>query len=187
MPYNTNVIKNNKDKVIELEIDIGLRNDMVRTTRDRIIDNLEATKRFLDLIEERYDHICAGLFTYAVEEYGKILFLTSLSPSSPNNKIKVPYTHKNQGFLDHEHKFNLALNDKDLPSSCKVLFEGGFTDTGFTKTGFTHDTLPNFDARMSVFYTDFDKENGYNSILIPPLTKRDLLVKAVGDFLEFIL
>jgi hypothetical protein len=184
MPYITNIIK--KSKVVGLEIDIGLRNDMVRFIRDRIINNLQATKRFLELNVKDYDDICAGLYTYAVEEYGKILFLNRLSPSPPNNnKIKVHYTHDNHGFLDHDHKFNLALKDKALPDSCKVLREGGFTDTGFLSSGFITDTPANMKARMSVFYADFDQNDNYNSILKPLEVNRDLLVRAVDDFLEF--
>ena len=41
-------------------------------------------------------------------------------------------------------------------------------------------------TRMSVFYADFDENNNYNSILKPLEFKRDLLVKAVDDFLRFI-
>jgi hypothetical protein len=67
-----------------------------------------------------------------------------------------------------------------------VLSEGGFTSTGFTPTGFTHDTPADFEARMSVFYADFNKEDNYNSILEPPKVNRDLLVNAVNDFLVFI-
>ena len=87
MPYNTFITKKNDDgRVVEFGIDIGLRDDMVCFIQKRIIHNLEATKRFLELEEEKYDDICAGIYTYAVEEYGKILFLNCLSLSSSNNK-----------------------------------------------------------------------------------------------------
>jgi hypothetical protein len=38
---------------------------------------------------------------------------------------------------------------------------------------------------MSVFYADFDKNNRYNSILKPPQVGRDLLIKTLDEFLEF--
>ena len=184
MPYITNITKKTKKgKVLEFEIDIGLRDDMIRFIRERIIHNLEATKRFLELKEEDYNDICAGIYTYAVEEYGKFLFLNGFSPMPPNNKITIHYTDDNQGFLDHKHKFKLALDA--LPDSCKVLRGGGFTDTGFTQTGFTHDTVADFEARKSIFYVDFNKDDKYSSILIPPEVKRDLLVKTLDDFLVF--
>lgn len=86
MPYNT-IITNttSKGKVLEFEIDVGLRDEMICFIQRRIIHNLEATKRFLEL-GENYKDICGGIYTYAVEEYGKILFLNCLSLSSSNNK-----------------------------------------------------------------------------------------------------
>lgn len=184
MPYVTNITKTtNKGKVLEFEIDVGLRDDMRRSIRDRIIHNLEATKRFLELGED-YKDICAGIYTYAVEEYGKILFLSGLSPLSPNNQIAINYTDEKQGFLNHRHKIDLALNV--LPHSCKLLSEGGFTESGFTQTGFTHDITADFEARKSIFFVDFNKDDKYSSIVIPPEVNRDLLIMAVDEFLKFI-
>ena len=110
-PYNTIITKKNDGgRVVEFGIDIGLRNEMVCSIRDRIIHNLGATKRLLELGED-YKDICAGIITYAIEEYGKILFLNNLSPFPPpnNNRVRVPYTSDNNGSLDHYHKFDLAL------------------------------------------------------------------------------
>jgi hypothetical protein len=185
MLYKTIITRTTKKgKVLEFEIETGDRDDMRCFIKNNIIHNLEAIKRFLELNEEKYDDICAGVYTYAVEEYGKFLYLSSLSPRPPNNKIAIQYTDNNGGFLDHRHKFELALNA--LPDCCKVLFEGGFTDSGFTKTGFTHDTVADFEARKSIFYADFDKENNFASKLEPSLFKRELLVKAVDEFLKII-
>jgi hypothetical protein len=186
MSNNTNVIR--RSRVVGLEIEIALRDEMVRFIQQRIIINLEATQQFLGLNVTRFDEICAGIYTYAIEEYGKILYLRNLNPLPPpnNNRVRVRYTNDNHGFLDHTHKFELSLNDNALPSSCKVLRQGGFTTTGFTSTGFVTDTPANFEARMSIFYTDFDEHMNYNSILPPQQVDRNLLVQAVDDFLQFI-
>ena len=85
MSYNTNVIWG---RVVALEIEIALRDEMVRFIQQRIITNLEALQRFLGLNENRFDEICAGIYTYAVEEYGKIRFLRDLNPLSPPNNNK---------------------------------------------------------------------------------------------------
>jgi hypothetical protein len=115
MAYNTKPIKN--CKLVGLEINVGLRDETRRFIQERIIHNLEATKRLSELGED-YKDICAGVYTYAVEEYGKILFLNNLNPTPENNnKIKVRYTHDKKAFRDHNHKSNLALNDKDIPFS----------------------------------------------------------------------
>jgi hypothetical protein len=148
MPYNTIITKTKKGKVSEFEIETGLRDDMMRSIKERIIHNLEATKRFLELGED-YKDICAGVYTYAVEEYGKFLYLSRLTPIHPNNKIPINYTDGNQGFLNHRYKIGLALDV--LPDCCKLLSEGGFTDTGFTQSGFTHNITADFEARKSIF------------------------------------
>ena len=185
MPYNKTIIETKKGKVREFGIDIGLRNEMVCRIRDRIIHNLGATKRLLELGED-YKDICAGIITYAIEEYGKILFLNRLSPLLPpnNNRLKVPYRNDNEGFLDHYHKFDLALYDNALPYSCKVLYPGGLTFTGFLPSGFITDTPADFLARKSIFYAVFYKKDNYNSILPPLQVDRGLLVDA-EEFSKF--
>ncbi len=183
MRYNTKITKTKKGKVLEFEIEVGLRDEMRRTIRESIIRNLEATKRFLQL-EEDYKSICAGIYTYAVEEYGKILFLNDLRPTSTNPNLPIQYTTAGQGFLNHRHKIGLAWDA--LPDSCKLLSEGGFTDTGFTKSGFTHDTPAKLETRLSIFFVDFDEDDKFCSIETPPEVNRELLIKAVDDFLRHI-
>ena len=74
MRFNTIITKTTNDgKVERFEIEVGLRDEMRRIIRDRIIQNLEATKRFLQLGED-YKDICAGIYTYAVEEYERFYF-----------------------------------------------------------------------------------------------------------------
>jgi hypothetical protein len=184
MRFNTIITKTTNDgKVERFEIEVGLRDEMRRIIRDRIIQNLEATKRFLQLGED-YKDICAGIYTYAVEEYGKILFLNDLSPTSTNPNLPIQYKATGQGFLNHRHKIDLAWDA--LPDSCKLLSEGGFTDTGFTQSGFTHDTPAKLETRLSIFFVDFNKEDNFCSPMTPPQVRMDLLVTAVDDFLKFI-
>jgi hypothetical protein len=75
------IVKVDEDGMNQLAITPELRDEMVRFIKKRIIRNLEASKRFLELKDEDYNDICAGLHTYAVEEYGKMLFLERLNPS----------------------------------------------------------------------------------------------------------
>lgn len=187
MLYDTVV---EKDCTVEcLYLDERLRDEMRRFIKERIIQNLEATKRLLELGEDHID-TCVGIYTYAIEEYGKILFLNGLRPTAEkNNKLRVRYAHRNNGFRDHEHKFNLALNDKYLPASCKVLLEdGGLTASGFEASGFITETRtrPDMKTRMSVFYADFDENDNYKSILKSPEVKRKLFVTAIDAFLQHI-
>jgi hypothetical protein len=163
----------------DLEITIKLRNAMMSSIQKSIIRNLQAIKEFLKI--QGYEDVCAGLYTFAVEEYGKILFLQSCTVTT-NNTIKFHYRRDGRkGFLNHDEKFTRALNDKQLPDACKKLSEGGFTSSGFTPTGFITDTPADFEARMALFYADF--KDG-NSILEPPRVNRQLLENAVDEFLN---
>jgi hypothetical protein len=149
MAYNTNPLED--CKLVGLEIDVGLRNEMRRFIQERIIHDLEATKRLLEFGED-YKDICGEIYTYAVEKYGKILFLSSLGPEAPNNnKVEVRYTHDKKAFFDHNHKFSLALNDKDLPESCKWLRQD-FDPRDFKPDDYDIGLNPDFEARMSIFY-----------------------------------
>jgi hypothetical protein len=168
----------------EVEITSDLRDEMVRFIQKRIIRSLKATKQFLQL--QDHDDICAGLYTYAVEEYGKILFLTSF-PASTGNKIKFPYrayksSGKWYGFLAHDEKFSRILEDKDFPVSSKLLSKGDFVPEDFVLGDFYMGLIADMKARMALFYADFKDEN---SILDPPLIDRSILEKAVNEFLEF--
>ena len=90
--------------VDHFEIEVNLRDRMVLHIPNSIIRNLGAIKKFLQI--PGYKDICAGIYTYAMEEYGKILYLKSLSPSSTgSNKIKLHYKRR---FLSHHANFPLA-------------------------------------------------------------------------------
>ncbi len=171
-----------------LEIDLELRDQMVLHIQNRIITNLEAIKKFLQI--PGYEDICAGIYTYAVEEYGKILYLKSfcLSPAD-SNTIKFPYKMKGKkkgdtGFLNHPRKFKLAL--RQLPGTVRTLVQegGGFFSSGFLPSGFISEKriIADFEARKAIFFADFTQDR--KSIETPPKVDRTSLEKAVDDFLS---
>jgi hypothetical protein len=138
--------------VKELEIEVELRDRMVSHIQSSIVRNLEAIKKFL-LQTPGYEDICAGIYTYAVEEYGKALYLKGLSSpssspdssSSSNNNNTINLQYKG-AFLHHPTKFRQALDV--LPDTCKRLYEGGSsTSTSFSFGSFTTDLIANFEAR----------------------------------------
>jgi hypothetical protein len=170
----------NSHPVACVTITTALRDEMMSTIRMRIIHNLEGIKEFLKI--PGYEDVCAGLYTYAIEEYGKILFLKSF-PASAANDITFPYRRDGaKGFLNHHEKFPRALDDKQLPDSCKVLREGDFSAQDFDSDDFNTEITADFDARMALFYADFKDQN---STLEPPPVDGSLLKKAVDDFLTF--
>ena len=92
------VIKDNNGNIeASLTITTALRDQMTSSIQKRIIHNLEATKELLKI--QGYEKVCAGLYSYAIEEYGKILFLKSF-PVSATNEFTFPYRRdRGKGFL----------------------------------------------------------------------------------------
>ena len=163
--------------VDDLEIDVELRDKMVSYIQNRIIHNLEAIQKFLQI--PGYEEVCAGLYTYTVEEFGKILYLKSLTPSPPdNNKINLKYKRH---FLNHHVKFPLAL--KELPDTCKILREGDYISEDYVSDDDITDLIADFEARKRVFFADF-KRDTKTSIEEPPKVTKAILEKAVEKFLS---
>jgi hypothetical protein len=75
-----------------------------------------------------------------------------------------------------------ALNDNQLPASCKLLREGDFAGVDFSSEDFVTEITADFEARMALFYADFRDRN---SILETPGVDRPVLQNAVDNFLTF--
>jgi hypothetical protein len=184
--YNFFVITDNNDSPLPyLTITTALRDEMTSTLQKRIIHNLEETKELLK--SEVYERACAGLLTYAIEEYGKILFLKSFSVSA-DDKITFPYRSyksngKYYGFLAHDEKFLRVLND---PNFSKLLYDEDFANEVFVKGDFVTELVADLKARLALFFADFEKNNSTISIMKPPLADRPLLQEEVDGFLIFI-
>jgi hypothetical protein len=184
------MIKDENDYPVEsLTITTLLRDERVSCIQKRIIHNLEAIKQLLKV--QGYEDVCAGLYTYALEEYGKILFLKDSQHILPENSNKIKFRYKlkknksdkkSYGFLAHDDKFSRMLKDKYLLNSCKVLSKGGFEPNDFVLGDVEMGLIADMEARMALFFADFKDKN---SILDPPQVERSLLVKNVDDFLSF--
>jgi hypothetical protein len=139
--------------VDDLEIDVELRDKMVSHIQNRIIHNLEAIQKFLQI--PGYEEVCAGLYTYTVEEFGKILYLKSfcVSPAG-SNKIEFPYKmkggKKGTGFLNHYKKFDLALDV--LPDTCKILREGDYSSDDYDSDDYVTEDIADFEERKRVIF-----------------------------------
>ncbi len=112
-----------------------------------------------------------GLFTFAVEEYGKAVFLSKLRRKGQNRIVPHSLFH---GKRSHQIKFEEAI--KVLPTECTNLGLGvrieassGMTRTykvagedwisvmaGTTGLFSTIGSTVNFDVRMETFYVDWD-------------------------------
>lgn len=100
--------KNGIHPVKSLTITTELRNEMIATIQKRIIHNLEAIKQLLKV--QGYEDVCGALYTYSLEEYGKILFLRDIKPIPPDNKkVKFRYRPKTNNELLHIMKTQVFI------------------------------------------------------------------------------
>ena len=106
-----------------------ITSDQMNQTQKKIRGNVSSMLDFLNqcLVEpntelsEVYINEMYSIFANAIEEYGKLVYMKSLTLDS-ENKYEVNYRHK---FRDHTTKYHLALTE--LPKSINDLFEAGFT------------------------------------------------------------
>ena len=167
----TNPLKDSKNRWVKyLIITEDLRNKTIEITLQRILKLLDSAQILLD--NGGKVTICAGLYTYAVEEYGKIVLLRK--SRKINGHVRLKYK---QGFRDHNTKFRLAV--KKLPNECKTLRIGPFEPNIFDPTIFDAETvIVDFKSRMSVFYTNF-LESGVNIESVPLVSEQRLKIAIV--------
>jgi AbiV family abortive infection protein len=153
-------------------------------------ESLKGAIRLLDtcqiiLSNNGNKEVCAGLYTYALEEYGKYLMLKQYSPI--NQQVAINY---GQIFRDtrHENKFKVAINDlKQQAVECTILAKGLFDPAIFDPKIFN--TRPpvdvDFQARMRIFYCDLDDPK--QSIRAIPKVDMVHLVKAIKRLRDIVL
>src|ERR671911_2822053 len=112
--FYTMLKDSNRRKPSQIEISEDVRKQMMEFVRDGILRKINAVRHMQTIDKE----IAAGLYVYAVEEFGKLLLLRDTQ--SLNGKRKVKY---DKGFLDHCRKFTKAFDDfqKNGLDACKVL------------------------------------------------------------------
>jgi len=123
--------------------------DATRTLLNDIDEDEDENEYFSTTINTGYPTIAAGLYTFAVEEYGKYLYLKSLEPI--DEKYHIDYSNE---FTNHNKKFERALSN--LPDECKLVNLGEGKDTEFDEPDFHDDIIANFETRLRIFYSDFD-------------------------------
>ena len=146
-----------------------ITSDQMNQTQKKIRGNVSSMLDFLNqcLVEpntelsEVYINEMYSIFANAIEEYGKLVYMKSLTLDS-ENKYEVNYRHK---FRDHTTKYHLALTE--LPKSINDLFEAGFTK------------MP-----MNILNVDLDKEG--NPTWIAFDVDVNTLRKCVMDFRDHV-
>jgi len=133
----------------------------------------ENMKENIDVLFEQ-PHVAAGLYLFAIEEYGKALILEDYKDS--NGKIEVKYRDE---FRNHNKKFEKAISV--LPEKCKVLYKGSF-GRGFGK-GFDIDEFASLENRMSIFYSDLNEKGNVNVL---PQVDAEKLQDCLNEFIKIV-
>jgi AbiV family abortive infection protein len=118
--------------------------------------------------------ICAGLYTYAVEEYGKLILLTGYIPK--NAKVDID-SNLFSGKKSHDLKFEAAL--KRLPDECKNIGVSIWAKGMWPKGMWPDESsvVADFESRLAIFYCDL---NASKKVIKPvPLVGRKSLETAI--------
>jgi AbiV family abortive infection protein len=156
-----------------MEISEELWNNLKKNTLSGVLRLLESAQKLLKNDGEAA--ICAGLYTYAVEEYGKLLMLSNCSIA--NGKVDIDEKALFGGHGSHNLKFKAAI--AKLPDECKHIGADLWVP-GIWKKGVWKDSssvVADFNSRMAIFYCGLDKsKKAINSV---PLVSERNLEKAI--------
>ena len=163
-------------KLPNAEIPENLCKEMMRHIRDGIHRKIRAVRDIQTIDKE----IAAGLYVYAVEEFGKLLLLRDTQ--SLNGKRKVKY---DKGFLDHCRKFTKAFDyfQKNGLDACKVLALDFEINDAVLNDVYIR-LLANTEARLTIFYSDFSHDNNQNIIIEKPPAVDLSILRTATDQLE---
>lgn len=168
---------NQKGKWVDyLEITEELWQKCIEETLHGIWTLLDSAERLLESGGD--EAICAGLYTFAVEEYGKLLLLRQYNPS--DGKVKIEFRDI---FRGHDKKFRKAI--ENLPRECKTLYSPWKLKDWHSKDIWhSKDVIADLEARKSVFYCDF-VDSG-DAIKPVPAVEDTLLRKAIVSFRKLV-
>lgn len=149
--------------------------------KNGIIKKLSAAKQNIEIDKE----IAAGIYIYALEEFGKLLLLKE--SQSVDGKYIIKYRGE---FVDHSAKFSKAsdyLQDNGYGECIVLNDEGCYTSKSYSWKSFTIWLLAQTEARLGIFYVDFiESENDKYDILKIPKVDPDKLNNAITKLEEVI-
>jgi hypothetical protein len=149
----------------EIHISKETWNEAKQLIKNGIIKKLFAAKQNMDIDTE----IAAGIYIYALEEFGKLLLLKE--SQTIDGKYIIKYR---DGFRSHDFKLNKAFDylQNDGYGKCIILNDdGAFTPDAFSSRSFTIGLLAQTEARLGIFYVDFIKSenDNYEILKVPPV------------------
>ena len=175
-------LRDQNDKwVLQLTISEELWKKTQIATKSNVISLLISARALVTTIKSPADHpnsmaqVCAGLYTYALEEYGKLLYLLECKPE--NGEVVIEYRRK---FRNHDFKIEKAASV--LPQECLRMHTGAFLPGPGNFKGGTGNFDVHIDAdlatRLLIFHTDF-RDDGM-VVESPPTVDVPLLDNAIS-------
>ena len=162
-----------KHKIIDIEEDLWKQS--IKNTYDGIVKKLQSARKLLEFDKD----ISAGLYTYAMEEFGKIILLKDSHLLKNSSKRKIEYSKQ---FACHKAKFKAVIDYLVERNQQKCLIlnnEGNFIEENFDLRNFGTGLIADFQARLSIFYSDFEysKHIGIKKV---PIVDESMLKDAIG-------
>jgi hypothetical protein len=157
------------------------------TWRTLMKDILYATKQKISILKNMIslnldEYVIAGLYTFVLEEFGKLILLSNSLIT--NSAREIVYF---KGFSDHKAKFEASLNylqSNKFEESYILNDKGSYSPKSYSWKSFTIGQLVDFDTRLSLFYSDLDKDpqSGNLTISKMPFIDKAFLKTAVLTF-----
>jgi AbiV family abortive infection protein len=168
-------LRDGKHWVKTLPITQNLWKELIQATHASAVRSLDASEKLLSIGGD--EAMCAGLYTYAVEELGKLILLDQYIPS--NQQVVI---HFKKIFREHYDKFRAATEylRKNAPA-CLVLKHPIFDTSIFDPKIFdtTETIIKDFETRTAIFYCDI-ADSGDSVRSIPDVDK-ELLREAIKE------
>lgn len=170
-----------RKKPLEIEISEDLRIKMVQHVRNGIFRKLDAVRKMQSIDTE----IAAGIYVYAVEEFGKLLLLRDAE--SQNGMRKINYKDE---FVKHEAKIEKAFEHfrSNNFHVCMILRQGCPGQTSDVDDGNWDNVIVDLpadtEARLSIFYSDFVYDHNQNPDTESLLDVEPKMLQRATDQLE---
>jgi hypothetical protein len=162
-----------KNKPPHIDIPEELWKEMMQNVRDGIFRKLKAARGSIAIDKD----VAAGVYVYAVEEFGKLLLLKKAT--ALNGMRRVIYRDE---FVNHNRKFKAAFDWFQANGHDPlVISETWFVDGLFAWDIIEKRFLAETEARLLIFYSDFTYDDKNQMIVIerPPVVALDKLQKAI--------
>jgi hypothetical protein len=147
------LINKKGEKPTEIHIPYETWIDIIKITHCGIVQKLNAVKTLIHNEDNKV--FSAGLYTFALEEFGKLLLLEKCQKIA-NDKVKIYY--KNE-FASHDKKFETAINFlrrySDTSYKCYVLSKGSYSPKTHSWRTFMIGLVAGINTRLSILYSDF--------------------------------